>query len=1138
MTKSNKIISYFIPLILVIAMTLCPSVSVKAFDISSYAENSILSEGKWVKISVETTGMHLITDAQLREWGFTEPSKVKVYGYGGQRISDALYIHNYTDDLPLAPQKKISRGIAFYAQGPVKWSKANNSYSPAQNPFSTKGYYYLSDRDNDTTSLKPLARGTSTSTPRTHFDDRLFHEIDEYSPGNTGHTLYGEDFRYTPSRTFNFELTDFTGDTTVQTITTFFAKTHSANSKLTFTVNGTKLESSQSDEIRSISPDDHNFGAEAQIPKSFKLKDSKLSLGLTHSSSASILDARLNYIAITYPRHLRLQNGYLRFSLIKPSFIIEGATTDTHVWDVTKPSNALELPTEASGKGVSVINQYGGAREYVAWNENATLPSPKLVGKIANQNLHAEETPDMVIFTIKEWEDQAQRIADYHIKADNMKVLVVDQEAVFNEFSSGVPDPNGFRRLLKMFWDRGQASGTPLRYALFMGRQHFDNRRLTVDSRTMTYKTMPSWQSDICTDDNSSFTTDDIYAFLEDGSGVAMGNDRINIAVGRIPVRSVSNAKAVVDKLFRYINSMPKGEWKNHIMTVADDQDQGIHLEQSESLIQYLQANKRGSDFFYDKVYIDAYTKFDGTYPAAREKMFRLLNEGTMWWNYIGHANTTGWTHEKILTIEDMSNLFLRRYPILYAATCDFFRWDASSLCGAEVMFNLENGGIIAGISATRPVWIAENGYLSEALGRQLLQTDKDGNFRTLGEIYMAMKNNIINKEGETMPSTNRLRYVLMGDPAMPLSLPNNSIKIHTINGKAINPDNPPQIMACQEISIEGAVYDPLGKTIISDFNGTIQTTLFDAEKSVTTLGNGGDNGKEITYEEQGSRLLTSNGKIENGIFSIKIIMPSEIANNYRLAALNLAAYSDGENSKEAFGCERNIYVYGRDENADIDTIAPVIESMVLNHSSFQNGDHVNDSPMLLARISDNRAINLSTAGIGRQMMIYIDGTKGYTDVPNYFTPTDAQRQGDIAYPISGLMPGEHTLRLRVWDSSGNYAESEIVFNVDEAIAPTIMDIYSDANPASIETNFYVSHDRPDAMATITVTVYNMLGAEVWSSTVQGKSDMYQSFPIKWDLRDNAGHRVNRGIYLYRATMTTDGKEFSSKTKRIAVTGQ
>ncbi len=1118
----------FIALAVISIVSICIPGNIHALPLDTYSSESVLKDGRWVKISVSETGMHLITNSNLQKWGFSDPSKVHIYGYGGQRLPDLLN-SSYIDDLPITPSIKISQGILFYAQGPVTWNRNSAPHTHSINPYSTVGYYFISDKEIEGKEIPSLGSGITSNDCATSFTESIYHEKDLFSPGATGHLLLGEDFKYNSSQNFNFTLTDKV-ETAVSLKYSFVTKTFNSSSSVSVSANGEQISSN--DFIRETNNDTYSFGSEGVFTKNFDINGDRLTVGLTYKSSVTIHLARLNYISLNYTRAIKLHDGKLIFNSSNPSVALSGASDKTHVWDVTNPLSIFKLNTTLEGNTLKWTNDYTGIREYVAWNENSSFPEPAFAGNISNQNYHAVETPNMVIFTISDWQAQAERIAELHRNSsDSLRVLVVSQDKVFNEFSSGVPDVNAFRKMLKMFWDRGNSNSdsAKLKYALLLGRGIYDNRHLTPTVAALGYPTMPIWQTDGGLSDNDSFSSDDILSYLDDNSGANVAGYKLCIAIGRMPVRSSNEAKKVVDKLYGYINNSIKDSWKNQVLLIADDQDNGTHMKQTESMYNNMIYSDTGKQFFYNKIYTDAFVLENGEYPTARAQMLQKLDEGVMWWSYIGHANTYSWSHEQILTSNDISNLYLRRLPILYAATCEFMRWDADALSGAEIMFQNPDGGAISVISACRPVYISNNGILSSTLANNIFNRDNNGNLFPVGEILRQTKNQMLNDK-------NKLRYALMGDPAMRFTTPSSTISLEQINGEPVNNDNRPEIHARQEVTLKGSIFNPLGKKM-TDFNGILTATMYDAEKSTTSNGNG-EKGEPVTFEEQGSKLYIGRDSIINGEFEMKVFMPSEIADNYRPAALNMYAYNN--DGKEAIGCNRNFYIWGYDENAEDDNEPPVISSYFLNHESFKSGDNVNESPMAIANISDNRGINISSAGIGHQMVLTLDGNKTYTNVSQYYTPGTSSEgvSGSIAYPISNLSEGNHSLRLRIWDTAGNVAEKTIEFFVTNGLAPKIYDIYSDANPATTEANFYITHNRPDAKATITISVYNLMGKLEWTTTQSGRNDMLQSFPVTWNLCDMAGRRVPRGIYIYKAEITTDGEHFATESKKLAVAAQ
>ncbi len=1135
---------YFISLILGFANS---SVSY-AFDAENYTTQSKLANGKWVKISVPQSGLYLISNADIRKCGFSDPSAVRVMGYGGQRIDDVLSLSTYIDDLIAPVQEATSRGIVFYANGPETLSRstlsgAGPSIIHSLNPFSTAGYYFLTDATDVNTDIPQEGTNGSSDRAVTTFDCPVFHELDQLSPGESGHLLVGEDFRYTRTRTFNFDTPDAAADTLGLMVK--FVAASTATTQISISVNGTSLPNDNTNTIKAVTKSAYANQSTVRRNIGLPLTD-RTSVTINFTPNGTVQLAALDAINITYPRQLKLRNGSLCFTLTTPSARLENVTSNTRIWDVTERSKPMAMRAEINGSTATWTNSFGGERNYAAWSENASLPSPEIIGQVHNQNIHAEPVPDMIIITPAAWRSQANRVADLHRKdPDSMRVLVVTDEEVFNEFSSGTPDVGAFRWLLKMMYDRGtDENGHHLQHVMLFGRATHDNRLLTPQMQALHETILVGWNTDEGLTESTSYSSDDILAFLEDNSGQRLVTDKYCIGVGRIPAGTVGEATGFVDKLYSYVNNSKSGPWKNRIMFIADDGDTGVHLQQTEKMETYMRASSIGNAMVYDKVYVDAYDEVGGESVLGRQIMHRNLEEGTLWWNYIGHANKQSLSSERLLIYNDFNTVKWRQLPFLYAATCSFNRWDGIEKSGAELLLHNPYGGIIATLCPTREVYITENAYMTNAVGRAAWIRDNNGRFPTIGDIFRNAKNDVrtINPDGTLgalSTSSNKFRYALMGDPAMRLVVPEASVRVDSINGLRVTSDSQPTLMARQKTIIKGVVTDPIDGSVINNFNGTLTAVLYDAEMSMTTQGRDSDEtqGKVDVFDRQGDMLYTGCGSVVDGVFTLEFSMPEDIANNFRPAALNLYARSD--NGNEAISCFRSLYVYGYDETADIDSIAPVIDYAYLNHPSFNDGDIVNPSPMFIAKVSDNVGINISTAGIGHKMTIRIDGKDSYADIAPYYSPlTDGEIGGTIAYPLENIQPGMHSLSFRAWDTSGNSTTHTFNFTVSDHIAPKIFEVYTDANPASTHANFYLSHNRPDADLTVTIEVFALNGRCIWTSTVNNRSDMFTSSPVTWDLCDKGGHRVPRGIYLYRATVTCDGQTSDSTTRRIAVTGK
>lgn len=1126
-------------LLLIAALT---SIAARALPADTYAPSSAFAEGRWVRISVPESGVYKITRAQLSKWGFNDMQKVRVYGYGGARIPDRLTAENYIDDVPMVQSVAVADGIVFYGVGPEQWTEVAGCYVQNRNIYTTHGYYYVSDRS-DTTAPDIEEQGLPTADSPTkvvtdYFMDRRHYETDQTSPGEAGYILVGENLKHRTECSVQFDTPGWMEGMSATMQGAVVAKTFT-DTNIDYAVNNSKLPEASTDKLSTVSSSAYIHASHNVSTHTIDSPAEKTTVTVRLREPSLIQNAWLDYVAINYPRRLQLPaEGFLNFWSSAPNLKLTATqAADVVVWDVTDPQNITRLRTEASGDAVQWTPESQGQRAYTAWRAGGALPQPAYVGTVGNHDIHGLEAPEMVIFTLPEFRDQARRIAQMH-RDDSLTVEVLQVQDVYDEFASGSADVSALRKCLKMFYDRSAGTDRPLRYALLLGRATYDNRHLTSQfSGAGAYNTIPYWMGGATStqfSDNTGFGTDDFIAMLADGSGTNMGFDDLCVGVGRIPVTSAGEAKAYVDKLQRYRNDKSPGTWQNTYVFLADDGDNGVHLKDTERMIQEFTATD-GQQAFINKVYVDAYDIVGGICEGGRNDMYRMLNEGAVWWNYSGHANNHSWTAEGMLTFTDINNMYLKHIPIVMAATCDFLRWDSNTISGGEIMLQEPNGGAIAMISATRPVYISDNAKFTRAVGRAIQKRDSNGQMQRLGDIYRNAKNDITNDDGKRTSNTNRLRYVLMGDPAMPLPTPSNVVRLETIDGRPVGPESQVTLQALQQAEMTGSVVRPDG-SLMEDFNGTLQVTIYDAERSTTTKGERDENIK-YTFEQHGDKLFAGTAKVEGGRFSLKVAMPGEVADNFRPATINMFAMSDAGNT-QAVGVNSEFYVYGLDESAAPDTQAPVIESMVLNHETFADGDKVNSSPMLIADVSDNVGINLSAAGIGHQMTILLDGKQTINDVSLYYTPaSDGTASGTIRYPLSDLTDGYHTLKLRVWDTASNSATRDIGFMVDSSVAPTIFDVYTDVNPASTEVKFFIRHNRPDALISATITVYDLLGHPLWQTTSKGPSDMFVTSPVTWDLTDSAGRRLPRGIYLYRAVITSDnGESYDSATRRLAVT--
>ena len=156
---------------------------------SRYPEKSILSNGKWGKISVTNTGITQLTEETIRSAGFKDLSKVRIFGYGGavqeeKFTEETVKFYNHLQEVPsvILNGKRL-----FYAYGPVNWASAGPAVR-IRNPYSNYGCYFIIEDGKEPLIISKDEFINSVSTKPAAYHS--LYEKDDFAWFQAGQKLY------------------------------------------------------------------------------------------------------------------------------------------------------------------------------------------------------------------------------------------------------------------------------------------------------------------------------------------------------------------------------------------------------------------------------------------------------------------------------------------------------------------------------------------------------------------------------------------------------------------------------------------------------------------------------------------------------------------------------------------------------------------------------------------------------------------------------------------------------------------------------------------------------------------------------------------------------------------------------------
>ena len=1127
--------------------------------------NSVLATGNWHRFYVEKSGVYRISKSFLQSLGFNvnvDPRNIKIYGNGGRMLP----LNNslpYPDDLEENAIQFVGQDdgvfdnsdyILFYAEGVDTW---NNESLTSVNLFADRTYYYVTSLGSVGKRIQPAPQPTnSPNLTFNQFDDVIYYEKDLVNGGKVGRRWFGEQFNVDISQTFDFSIPNLDVTVPVQ-IKVNTASRSFGNSSFNIKANGIDLGTLNFPQLTSGSGIE---GFESALNANFNATSPNISIALTYNNGGvPSSNGFLDFIRLKVKRKLTgFSKQFLFFNDQEQSNIgvgeyrITNAAGISQVWDVTDLYN-VQSYENTTGASFNFKVNLGIAKKYVAVDMTDTyLPLRESNSVVANQNIKGTifkdvqgnfQDVDYLIITPDFLSSQAERLADFHRNNSGLVVRVVTLEKIYQEFSSGKQDIAAIRNLIKYVYWNASTPDKRVKYVNLFGDASYDykNRLFNNTNIVPVFHGFNPFASETNNVSNfslfSSFMSDDFFGLMDDGEGQMIGGfDGIDIAVGRMLVSTVGQAKEMVDKVIEYHDEKSYGRWRNNYVIYSDDADNTTDATLQfglDNLANTLTAQKPFVNV--KKIHTDAYLQQVAAggerYPEAKKDFLDALELGALVFNYFGHGNEESLARERLFEKLDAQNLTNRyRYPLFITITCEFTRFDdPNRFTGGEYMYWNKSGGAIGLIATTRQIGVT-TGFVMNNLLSEDLYAFGSNNYPTIAEALRLTKLDT--------GSDNRRVVFFIGDPALKLAIPKPRVVLTKVND--IPTSQPlPVLQALSLTKINGEVRDE-NDVLMSNYNGDLAVQIFDKDINRTTLGNNGVTNSSglitMNFVTLGETVFRGNASVVNGKFEFNFVVPQDIRIPVGNGKISFYAKRNSPNLENQTGFDRTIQIGGVNVNAGTDTNPPRVR-LHMNDEGFVSGGITNCSPILLAFLEDENGIN-TASGIGHDIVAILDGDESNPFVLNdyYETENDDYTRGFVRFPFRDLTPGLHTILFKAWDVYNNLVTAEIQFNAvcsDEGLK--IERVLNYPNPFVSYTEFWFNHNMPFEPLDVQVQILTVSGKLVKTINQQVTTDGFLCRDIVWDGRDDFGDKIGKGVYVYKLKVrsTTTGKSVEKYEKLV-----
>lgn len=632
--------------------------------ISFFGNNNstILSEDYWVKIKVRESGIYKLDFDSLKKWGFSNPDNISVFSTPLSSLGYKLTSPEFVE-IPLQ-QINDSSGNYYrtYLAGVKEISELNGvKFYGLRSGDTYFNYYYI--RQN-----KEFQHYHKIDSVKQKYNPELISKINGYNSYtlfdiDEGHNLKNGDFILQPE--LQYKDDEF---------------------------NLGNIKNSVSFELNKRNLTDTIF---------FRFNDTTYSLiGDSNYSLSLPYKKIINEVSIScknLQNELIIESFYLDVNLLNNHinqqhfFYFEESTRNNIFYNFTPPevwfiyknlTPRIYIPFQ-NDTSKSIIIQTDSVYHQIVTFDRGSYKLPIFDKVVLNQNLSELEPCNYLIICADSLFEPASRLSEIHKAYKDVFIKVVPQELIYNEYSCGRPEPRALYNYCRNEFKRSREANIPLQYLLLFGVANSETNKIETNFE------VPALAPHNTGDNFIGSLSSDSISLIGD-----ISLQQIDMAVGRIPAKTLTDATIYVNKVETHYRTLKKPN--NEYLFIADNFEHSTSFSPADT-VEILSNKLFGilKQKVIRKIFIDNEKEINLYNMHFKDN----VNRGVGVIFYYGHSSQFGWNNN-LMAKDDIAALKNHYFPLLLSFSCEFAKLSNENNISRDWLFT-PLGGVLNIIGPT-----------------------------------------------------------------------------------------------------------------------------------------------------------------------------------------------------------------------------------------------------------------------------------------------------------------------------------------------------------------------------------------------------------------------------------------------------